>query len=352
MMKFTAFPVQTGDSFLLEDNEFKLLVDGGISKTQLNSFLKVKNIDSINVVICTHYDSDHVRGLIGLFKNIIIGLSNIKIREVWLPEIFDRVTNCQEIRRLSLSWNNQEDLYKIIAELMDSDEKKYITKEKENAFKIDTAIKNIVLITLYSSTLQQFGTKIRWFKQANQLVNQDIHIANTNQSSNIFALNCTEQFNRSIKSISISQAVYELTQINKDSLVFRYNEVGKPNVLFTSDSDFNFCNPSTSDLITPRQSIVTAPHHGSSDEDHKKVYSNLKLWTDGDFIFVRSSERKSSRPCCEFLKHNQNLRFCTRCDDHTSNRLRSEEQTLEFYFTSSTWYEQPGVNKCSCLRIC
>ena len=80
--KFTAIPVGSGDSFLLEKYGKKIVVDGGRNKKYLRNYLKcTANIDNIDVVVCTHNDIDHSRGILGLLDTSC----RIGIGEVWLP---------------------------------------------------------------------------------------------------------------------------------------------------------------------------------------------------------------------------------------------------------------------------
>ncbi|MEM5642458.1 MBL fold metallo-hydrolase [Bacillus toyonensis] len=58
-----------GDSFLLKDNEFSLLVDGGDGQTKIINHIR-EHTNHLDVVICTHYDGDHIKGLLNLFEYV------------------------------------------------------------------------------------------------------------------------------------------------------------------------------------------------------------------------------------------------------------------------------------------
>jgi len=90
-MKFTAVAVREGDCFLTEylkdEKTFRILIDGGKYEeetTKLFNRLKLPN-KHINLIICTHYDSDHINGLIGLLN------AGYTFDEIWLPEIIGSV---------------------------------------------------------------------------------------------------------------------------------------------------------------------------------------------------------------------------------------------------------------------
>lgn len=75
-LKLTAFDVTAGDSYLLEFNDKKILVDGG---TNINELSGVPNV--LDLVVCTHYDDDHVKGIVNLLNS-----KTTKVNELWLPD--------------------------------------------------------------------------------------------------------------------------------------------------------------------------------------------------------------------------------------------------------------------------
>ena len=80
--KFIAITVGSGDSFLLEKYGKKIIVDGGGDKNKLRYYLtREANINNIDVVVCTHNDADHTKGILGLLDTSC----NIGVGEVWLP---------------------------------------------------------------------------------------------------------------------------------------------------------------------------------------------------------------------------------------------------------------------------
>lgn len=75
-------------TYTLNNKEFIILIDGGTSSTFDYSLKKeLKEITKIDLLILTHIDSDHIGGLIKLFKNSII--DSIEIKEIWVnhPEL-------------------------------------------------------------------------------------------------------------------------------------------------------------------------------------------------------------------------------------------------------------------------
>lgn len=87
-MKLTALPVNVGDSFLLRDEDKIILVDGGMNKTHILNLLRKEQIpnDHIDLLVCTHYDADHINGIIGILKS-----QKFTFKEIWLPEILGSI---------------------------------------------------------------------------------------------------------------------------------------------------------------------------------------------------------------------------------------------------------------------
>lgn len=93
--EFIILPAFHGDCILIKtfdnkNDEFVILIDGGTSQTFRHSLkTELKNISKINLLILTHIDSDHIGGLISLFKSSLI--DNIDIEEIWMnhPELVE-----------------------------------------------------------------------------------------------------------------------------------------------------------------------------------------------------------------------------------------------------------------------
>lgn len=106
-----------GDSILVKtfdsnDDEFIILIDGGTASTFDYSLKKaLKQIKHINIIVLTHIDSDHIAGLIKLFKSSLI--ENIQIDEIWMnnPELVD--INSGEL----ISFGQGDNLMQLIKEI-------------------------------------------------------------------------------------------------------------------------------------------------------------------------------------------------------------------------------------------
>ncbi|AWL09495.1 hypothetical protein HME7025_01642 [Aquirufa nivalisilvae] len=97
--EFAILPAFHGDCILIKtydinNDEFIILIDGGTTQTfRYTLKAELKNITHVNLLVLTHNDSDHIAGLISLFKNSLI--DSIVIDEIWMnhPELVEANTN-------------------------------------------------------------------------------------------------------------------------------------------------------------------------------------------------------------------------------------------------------------------
>lgn len=91
-VKVTMLNVKDGDAIIVElaksNKTLVMVIDGGQPgyyltkmKPKLESVLKIHNKKAPDIVVCTHYDSDHIGGLIPLINDYIS-----EIKEVWVHQ--------------------------------------------------------------------------------------------------------------------------------------------------------------------------------------------------------------------------------------------------------------------------
>jgi hypothetical protein len=137
----------------------------------------------------------------------------------------------------------------------------------------------------------------------------------------------------------------KISQQNVESNVFYRPEDEEPGVLFLGDSrlahgdikptasfPLNFVPPS-------RKLIVTAPHHGSRNNDH--AYTVLKGWAGSlDHYYVRNGGQKRQK--FGYFKTIPNRR-CAQCVQCYGNPWR---QSVEMHSRSGCWTWPPKSKKC------
>ncbi len=337
-MKFTALPVNVGDSFLLRTGDKVILVDGGMNKQHILKLLCKEKItkNHIDLLICTHYDADHINGIIGILKS-----QKFSFNELWLPEILGSIgytlskKNCELLRDLRCNKFPIEEYNKNDHPVFEKYDSKVISDESSsnNSFeKIDNKVlRNInrdfhdccdifwhdirstsqykmmssarSVASLVSNALNS-GAYIRWLKYQKQ--------GTPTYGFNIFCQNSIQTDITLFDSKLLFSALHaiSLSKINKYSLVFLYRKEDVPDVLFTADSDLSFYSAA---VTLKDNSIVTAPHHGSSANNaaYKKISGK-------NLTYVRSDRSQSTRPGKEYL--NNKNRFCTICRNITPKK--------------------------------
>ncbi len=379
MDKFISISVGQGDAFYLEREGKRILIDGGKSRRGFaGQFERIVGVQSVDVLVCTHADADHINGLLGFFE------AGLTAREVWLPgswtsrlsellsspqefvlEIVNNIdshedaeaSNLEELaddyykyeEELSIGGSEQrqkslEDISDAIEEasrhqslyriLQPIDFFRYwrfpINRNHFNLFidAIETAekIRELAILSYHS------GANIRWFEF-------DDH---ENPSGG-------ERYLKPVNSREILQVskyrdalVYlALSKINRESLVFySANSDNSCDVLFSADSDFSFSHKLPN---IGGNSIITTPHHGS--EHNKNAYLELKNQSliTNQSILVRSDGRFKSRPGKSY-KSLSAKKACTLC-----KHPDTERQDIVFVSSQSGWRRSKGVIWCHCM---
>lgn len=344
-MKFIALPVNVGDSFLLKNENSIILVDGGMNKQHIVKLLNKESIQHIDLLVCTHYDADHINGIIGILKS-----NKFTFKELWLPEILGSIGYTLSKNIFKLFGYLRENKFELIEyfrkskpdDILFEDESIKNYEVNENFEKIDITVLDefityfyrnlyfnpfrnlyfnpfwfyyydnilfkmmttlkLIAILIKKSLLS--GAYIRWFKYkgyTHKYYGFNLYSENAVQTD--ITLYEPKKFFLSLYHLSLSN-------INKYSLVFLYEKNNFPNVLFSADSDLHFYSKP---LILKDNSIVTAPHHGSryNDNAYQKIKGN-------NLIFVRSDRSQVKRPGLGYL--NQRRRYCTICRNLTSKQ--------------------------------
>lgn len=310
------------------------VVDGGNNKNDIVLKLR-KQTANIDVVICTHYDSDHFNGIIGIIKS-----NKFHIKELWLPDILGDIVftlyHHPEYAIELLSMNKTEEESQITLENFIAERSKETNKKEQNdigerinisfleylhellqcrfcLFPYSKAIANIKCIVVLKKILHLIiyaiysGTHIRWLEYKAHRTKERI-----SNNYNLYALNSSETNMQAYHQQHLFYlALYVLSKENKESLVFQFEKENLPNVLFTADSDLGFCKQTGIQLTD--NSIVTAPHHGSP--HNACVYQIVQ---GNNLIYVRSGKVKPKWPCKEYINLPQ--KYCTDCRNSTNDQ--------------------------------
>lgn len=395
-LKFTALEVGSGDAFLLENGEEKILFDSGGSKTKIVSLLKAKGIKRINLAVCSHNDKDHSNGFLGLLN------SSIHIDEIWLPGTWASIIHSMVIfmksdywycvkgcfwidlfKEYSCHFEFEEDAHKAnYNELLSTKEEISNEQLKEELsfiinmledgcweycrhcenkeqvlhryskcrkgtclyptckeFRIIINIEYPHVGISFKNLMIQLDTIIRIAEAA---LKNNVNIrwfepidacTNRRVCKNIILLNArTLATAKRINNLHMLALAMYLTMENKYSLAMEYLHDGNPVVRFSADSD------STCQSNTPYNNniIITAPHHGS--DANASVYGGIK---GNDIIWVRSDSKSRKRPCADFKS--QINKYCLAC---YTQKIKSEI-SFEYDNKAKRWMHITG-NCCKC----
>ncbi len=352
-MKFKALEIGSGDAFLIETEGKQFLFDSGGSKSKLRDLTKKNKV--IDLAICSHNDSDHSNGFIGLLE-----APSFEIKEIWLPGIWIPILNfiidegingdllhifyenIEELNDIKKSSDEIYDYTSLVEETNISietfnDKLQIISEIEESQYHIlphyischrwyKNEYINLNRIIKIAGLAYKKGSKIRWFKPENK--NPSIQ----NPNYNFKPLN-SKEFIRIDKVLAKNffKLLY-LTNENKYSLVFEFNKENIPIITFSADSDFSFTNG----ISYNNNIIVTAPHHGS--KSNKIVYNKIK---GNEIIWIRSDRKSRKRPCQEFK--NLNDKYCVTC----TKKNYKKEVFFEFDTNRNKWTYKTGL-KCKC----
>lgn len=328
-MKFTALNITEGDSFLLETSEQVVLVDTGKEINGCRDQLTALNIKHIDLLLITHYDEDHVGGLLNLIK------SSITIKEIFLPDNFGRINESLKNNALYL-------LRHIISiESLDKFDENENFKNEAILISVDPNHKNIIEvllnvkpilkkrhIDLIKKIVDQCDVKkikITWLKYTGVYRNESI-------SKNLIGLNCVVTNNITSYKDDL-EVLYFLSRINHESIVTKFSISTFPDILFTGDTGFEFIEKED-EIKLNKLSIVTAPHHGSKTSENEKGYNLIK---GENIVFVRS---ESYRVVISDKFKRLPQKYCVKCN----NESNTDKVVLTY---SDKWYS--SKKPCTCI---
>lgn len=389
--RFIAINVGTGDAFYLERGDFSVLVDGGLDTGFPKRFREATNRSSVDVLVCTHNDSDHTNGIIE-FIDAGFGAKEVWLPATWLEALEDLLrtpddvvfnllledtegdearpivpTDADDEKPASRSSSARDgrtvaadEIDRLLDDTADQDPRldsltpmthwillpgggrhilhgKTGASSKAKAAKARSLVLNASNIRRIAIAATRKRIRIRWF-------DPEINPSQPSPTGKLHVLSATEV--RAIRRTALSTPdVLRLTEANRESLVLYSPETSSaPAVLFCADSGLDRVGT----LPGGPSMLITAPHHGSNDKANVAAYAKLASAhpTDcNDWTWVRSDKRFASgrpRPCASYLK--QRRRYCTNC------RGTYQSRDIRFHGAGTTWIPDPPTNGCNCTE--
>lgn len=411
-MKFIALDVNEGDSFLLEYEDSLgrnkwILVDGG---TDVDVVLENNNpgISNkfIDLIICTHYDKDHIQGILNLLDK------DYQFTELWLPDkmrgVGDQLSNNSIFRVIEDVFDATMAYIEFWNSLPESLDNKEKIKEENRYTKEEliTALDYSISLKEQHLYWKNIFEEIYYIKMCNGCEYQKkieilecIKERNRKQGNNeVFAELFGEMLDLTIKmcklktipesrgiirwmkyedcyvakkpskdfpilamnsSVNVSRVVYFPTLMfllgfkkdtnskNHESLVFMYENEGIPNIVFSGDSDYYWLWSNEKSIQVKDSSIVTAPHHGSATGkaayDTNVIYSCSSTGpTNKDITFVRSDS-----PSTKGYKSRPCIEYRNMISKYCTDCVKNKRIILEYDVYNKIFLEINGNSKCS-----
>lgn len=259
--KIEMLKAENGDCFLIKYNEKTILIDGGTVGTYTSSLKnKIRNIESIDLLIVTHIDDDHINGIKKIFEdnefphNIIkkvwfnsgslLSEINIEKRMIVINENFEEKSVSQAIKL-------EEKLNKLGCW-----EKSLIKNGKE------LKIGDIVIKVIAPCDNELNNLLIHWDTEIIRLEKERVKTKLKSGSENDY----NKSIDDLIKNIEKGEKIKN-TVTNESSIVILI-EIGNKKILFAGDSSSNVLVKSLTELGYSKKEplkldLFKLPHHGS-----------------------------------------------------------------------------------------
>lgn len=378
---FIAIGVRQGDAFFMEKRNRKLLVDGGNSRVVFpRQFVRVTGRTHVNVLVCTHNDSDHARGVLGFLRNKRLFADEVWLPASWMDRLRDIIHKPKDFMK-ELMTNVEKLSDNLLSDLSGlGDEYTTTRAEKEDLF-VEVKVKDLlepseqadamesVLRRFYRSQhylygLQPSNKRLKLIVEAvsaSDLIRQIVlaayrsgslirwfdYIGNNNQINASGGIHDLLQPVNAVEVVRIRRPkrsaleYIALTRSNKQSLVFMSpKDKLSSGVLFTADSNLSFSQ------VVPwhDRMIITSPHHGS--ESNKYAYMRFFQETAGeiDVVWVRSDGKFIHRPGKSYLGVS-GRKYCTLC-----RGCKLPKQNVKMVFSILNYVWKPiKTRKCRCV---
>jgi beta-lactamase superfamily II metal-dependent hydrolase len=316
-MKIKTLPVYNGDSILIsfdsKEGVKNILIDSGIGRSHLTIVNELKKIEAlgqtIELLVITHIDDDHIGGILKLFSNNVSQKSLIK--KIWfnsgtiISEFFK--TGDKEERSIRIVSNDQPN----------------ISIKQGN-----TLEKNITELGVWNRTVVYNGLEPINFYGADIIILSP-SISNLDNLNQIWEVEADKSENISASKLDYKQTISELstqelnnedtTAPNGSSIAFLL-EYNKLRYLYLADSHPSTIEDSLRSLGYSEEnpvelSVVKVSHHGSS----RNISDSLiKIWKCKKYIISTNGS-----------KHGLPNKLCL------SKLITSSEPGVELYFNYS-----------------
>ncbi|WP_179347663.1 MBL fold metallo-hydrolase [Winogradskyella pacifica] len=345
MVKIKMYKANEGDAFLIsfgKDKDINILVDMGLSDTYINHIKKDlislnNKTKSIQLLIVTHIDKDHIEGAISFLKENGDNSNIIKVEEVWHNSFRHLQFNKQKVDKIQIEESKALTLIKhqnsnnlkedgitdtsvsegvTLASLIYENKYKWnhMFNNKAICFeeKINNTIKNVKFILLSPDHEKLKKLSKKWedeldrifydFKLSDEVIFDDaFELYMQNLSDTEVELKDTSSFNDvyDIDKLAMNEeSEYTATNGSSISFIIEYEE---KKMLFLADSQSNIIYKNMVKLKNTGYQLifdlVKISHHGSNKNTSNKLLSLF----DSKRYLISTDGKKNSHPNLEVI---------------------------------------------------
>ena len=335
-IRFEFLKADKGDCILISINngtekEKNIVIDGGVSKTYTRTTnksgtlkSKLRDKASLDLVVLTHIDDDHICGLIQLLKDDEhVG----KIKELWF--------NSSDYTKVAISSDEkgygQSNYFR---ELIDTHKHiKYrsdIFMESQQRYNDLGQDIEIILLSPYKKQLDNLDkAQKRWEKK---------RIAEGKEIS----IPCRDESSMEKTSLMTEEYRVGETEKNASSIAFILRYKKEKNFLFLADADINVINHSLNKLDKKllKFEFVKLSHHGSFKDNINREFLDIIetdtyiILTDGKHKGYKHPHKETIQLILDTKPKNKEIKFIFNYEDFYEDKFKGydeEEYNYEAY---------------------
>ncbi len=303
MINIRALRAGQGDCFILTyGNGIKnryIIIDGGMGKEcfqQLREFINSikKNGDSIELLILTHFDNDHIDGFIQILKDKSIDFSVIK--EIW----FNYGTKLSEYLK------TQKQLQIYVDELSKQTSKEQgkdlYEKIKINHIELNPIIKELDVYEMFGAKITILSPSIEQLKALVNEIGSDIGKVSSLENNDLSKITASSKsdYSHEIKELPLKEYSEKGVSVaNKSSIAFIFEYESK-RIMFLGDAVSSQIVSALSNLGYSKENPLKLnyckiAHHGSS---HNTSFELLELLDCENYIISSNwTQNRPSKTC-------------------------------------------------------
>ncbi len=327
--KITFLPVNNGDSIVISIDGFNILIDGGFMNSYhkiIKKYLTNNDIENIDLTVLTHSDSDHIGGIISLFRN-----DNFSVNEIWfnsydkLSQLFNNEQK-DTSKDLPVNSENNEISYskaKTLSELLDEKELEYKSIYTEKFENSKIIIRELEFIFLSPTKNELFNLYKKWSIEYNKETNKEC-------SATVSDIKSIEKYANEIIKCAKDNSLHNASSI---AFVLKYKE---NKFLFLGDADIDVIvkNLKSLDFNSTNKKLkvdfLKLSHHGSKGNISQEFLDIIET----DKYIISTNGKSHNHPDIETL-----------CLIIVDAKIKDKKIELIFNYPSHTYCDEINILK-------